>query len=171
MIIDLSDLIRNPDEKIVLDNDIEIENTEFMGESFTFINPLHINGEITNNTKSLEFRAHVEGKMGVQCARCRKDMTVPISFDISEVIMQDTVADPEEDVIIIDNEKLDIHDIVLNNFLMNVEGRYLCSDDCKGLCPKCGADLNMGDCGCGQEDIDPRWAKLAEIIKNSADTK
>ena len=44
--------------------------------------------------------------------------------------------------------KIDIDDIVANNFLMNVEGKYLCSEDCKGLCQHCGADLNEGDCGC-----------------------
>ena len=48
---------------------------------------------------------------------------------------------------------------------MNVEGKYLCSEDCKGLCQHCGADLNEGDCGCSQENIDPRWAALVDIIE------
>ena len=68
-------------------------------------------------------------------------------------------------------EEIDIYEVVLNNFLMNVEGKYLCMEDCKGLCTKCGADLNNGECGCDNDDIDPRWAKLAEIMKNSSDTK
>ena len=51
------------------------------------------------------------------------------------------------------------------NFLMNVEGKYLCSEDCKGLCQHCGADLNEGDCGCSQENIDPRWAALVDIME------
>ena len=61
--------------------------------------------------------------------------------------------------------KIDIDDIVANNFLMNVEGKYLCSEDCKGLCQHCGADLNEGDCGCSQENIDPRWATLIDIME------
>ena len=61
--------------------------------------------------------------------------------------------------------KIDIDDIVANNFLMNVEGKYLCSEDCKGLCQHCGADLNEGDCGCSQENIDPRWAALVDIME------
>ena len=60
---------------------------------------------------------------------------------------------------------IDIDDIVANNFLMNVEGKYLCSEDCKGLCQHCGADLNEGDCGCSQENIDPRWAALVDIME------
>ncbi len=170
MIIDLSEIIRDDDLKITLNNDIDVKNTKFMGEMFEFSKPLHVDGAITNNTKSLELNAHVTGEMQVQCARCRKDITVPVEFDISEVIMQDNGEITDEDVIVIDEEEIDIYDIILNNFLMNVEGKYLCKEDCKGLCTKCGKDLNLGDCGCDNDEIDPRWAKLAEIMKNSSDT-
>ena len=54
--------------------------------------------------------------------------------------------------------------MVADNFLMNVEGRYLCSEDCKGLCPQCGADLNVEECGCNNENIDPRWSTLIDIM-------
>ena len=171
MVIDLSEIIRDIDAKIILDNDIDVESTEFMGEMFTFEKPMHIKGTITNNTKSLEFTGKVEGEMQVLCARCRKPLTVPVDFDISEVIMQDNGEEIDDDVLVISGEEIDIYDVILNSFLMNVDGKYLCSEDCKGLCSKCGADLNLGECGCENDDIDPRWAKLAEIMKNSSDTK
>ena len=171
MVIDLSEIIRDIDAKINLDNDIEVESTEFMGEMFTFEKPMHIKGTITNNTKSLEFTGKVTGEMGVLCARCRKPLTVPVDFDISEVIMQDNGEEIDDDVLVISGEEIDIYDVIINSFLMNVEGKYLCNEDCKGLCSKCGADLNLGECGCDNDDIDPRWAKLAEIMKNSSDTK
>lgn len=171
MIIDLSEIIRDVDLKITLDEDIEVENTSFMGEEFEFSKPLHINGQITNNTKSLELKAKVTGDMQVRCARCRKPMTVPVSFSISEVIMQGEGEDLDLDVLVIEGEEIDIYDVLLNNFLMNVDGKYLCHEDCKGLCPKCGKDLNLGECSCDNDYIDPRWEKLAEIMKNSSDTK
>lgn len=171
MVIDLSEIIRDINAKINLDDDIDVGNTEFMGEMFTFSKPLHINGVITNNTKSLELSAEVTGEMGVLCARCRKPLTVPVNFKISEVIMQENGEEINDEVLIISGEEIDINDVILTNFLMNVGGKYLCSEDCKGLCTKCGADLNLGECGCDNDDIDPRWAKLAEIMKNSSDTK
>ncbi len=171
MIIDLSEIIRDVDSKITLDSGIEVENTSFMGEEFKFLKPLHITGQITNNTKSLELNAKVTGEVEVQCARCRKAMTVPVNFDISEVIIQDNGEDLDEDVLVIEGEELDLDDVIINNFLMNVDGKYLCSEDCKGLCPKCGHDLNLGECSCDNDYIDPRWEKLAEIMKNSSDTK
>ena len=171
MIINLSEIIRDVDAKIILDDDINIQNTKFMGELFAFEEPLHIKGAITNNTKSLELRARVTGHAKTQCARCRKELCIPVDFEVSEVIMQDNGQIVDEDVIVVSGEEIDIYDIVLNSFLMDVPGKYLCRENCKGLCAKCGADLNLGDCGCGDDDIDPRWAKLAEIIKNSPDTK
>lgn len=171
MIIDLSEIIKNDSIKINLDSDISFEQVEFMGESFQFEKPLHIKGTIVNNTKSLELNAEVEGEMGVCCARCREPLTVRVEFGVKEVIMQNAEGIDDEDVIVIDGEKIDIAEVVLNNFLMNVSGKYLCHDDCKGLCPKCGINLNKGECNCSDDDIDPRWAKLAEIMKDSSDTK
>lgn len=171
MIINLSEIIRDVDEKIILDNDINVQDTKFMGELFAFREPLHIKGTITNNTKSLELHARVTGVAKTHCARCTKELEVPVDFEVSEVIMQDNGHIADEDVIVISGEEIDIYDIILNSFLMNVPGKYLCREDCRGLCIKCGADLNLGDCGCENDDIDPRWAKLAEIMKNSPDTK
>ena len=171
MIIDLSEIIRDFDVRIKLDDDIDVQNTEFMGEMFSFEAPLHIAGTITNNTKSLELSGRVTGEMGVHCARCQKPLKVPVDFEISEVIMQDNGEEFDEDVLVINGEEIDIYEVIINNFLMNVEGKYLCKEDCKGLCAKCGADLNVKECDCDNDDIDPRWAKLAEIMKNSSDTK
>ena len=171
MIINLSEVIKDIDAKIILDNDIDIQNAEFMGENFVFTKPLHINGSITNNTKSLELSGKVTGEMEVQCARCRKPMKVPVEFAVLEVIMQDNGEVDNEDIIVITGEEIDVNDIILNSFLMNVEEKYLCSEDCKGLCSRCGKDLNLGDCGCDEDNIDPRWAKLAEIMKGLPDTK
>ena len=67
--------------------------------------------------------------------------------------------------------ELDLTEIVVSNILLNLSYKYLCSEDCKGLCPHCGTDLNLQDCDCDKEYIDPRWEKLAEIMKNMSDTE
>jgi uncharacterized protein len=46
---------------------------------------------------------------------------------------------------------------------LNVPGYALCRDDCKGLCPTCGAELNLGDCGCVTTEADSRWAALHKL--------
>ena len=171
MIIDLSEIIKDYGGKMSVSATIEMDDTDFLGESFTFDKPLNINGTIVNNTKSLEFSAKVEGEMQTHCARCNKPITVPVKFRINEVLVSEENGIQDDETIVFSDNKLDITDIVINGFLMSVSGKYLCREDCKGLCQKCGADLNDGDCGCENDEIDPRWADLQKIMKNMTDTE
>ncbi len=171
MIIDLSEIIKDYGGKLSISASIEMDDTDFLGESFVFDKPLNIKGTITNNTKSLEFVAKAEGEMQVHCARCNKAFVVPVSFRIKETLVGEDGEITDDEMIVYSGDKLDILEIVLNSFLMSVSGKYLCSEDCKGLCPKCGADLNEGQCECDTTEIDPRWAGLQEIMKKMTDTE
>ena len=172
MIIDLSGIMKDYGAKIVVSGDLSMEDVSFLGEQFSFKKPLSIEGSITNNTKSFEFKATVTGEMGVHCARCNKPLTVPVQFEICEILAQDDgTVSRDEDVVLFSGTEIDIREIVLNNFLINASGKYLCKEDCKGLCPHCGVDLNEQDCACQKEEIDPRWAALAEIMKKTSDTE
>ena len=169
MIIDLSSILKDYGGVMPFCVKSDLENTEFLGDEFKFPDGLLIEGKITNNTKSLHLAAAVKGKMIVQCARCLKPISKDVEFEISEILVKDSETNltEEDEVVIFSGYSLDIDDIVINNFLMNVSGKYLCKEDCKGLCSKCGQDLNVGECNCSDDEIDPRWAALAEIMKNS----
>lgn len=144
----------------------------FMGEDFDFSEPFKAEGVILNNSKALELDMTVTGKALVHCARCGKPLTTEISFPVRETLMREDEAAPEDDEIILySGKEIELDDVILSNFLMSVPVKYLCKEDCKGLCSVCGADLNEGDCGCDKDVIDPRWEKLAEIMKNMTDTK
>lgn len=171
MVIDLSEIIKDFGGKIDISGSVDLGNAEFMGDTFIFERPVLIRGTIANNTKSLDLEAKAEGEMKVHCARCQKPFVVPVKFRIHEILVSGEDNTDDSDVIAISGDELDIDEIVLNNFYMSLPGRFLCSEDCKGLCPKCGADLNLGGCGCDKEDIDPRWADLQKIMKDMADTE
>ena len=127
--------------------------------------------QTSGNTKSLEMSLKAEGEMQVHCARCGKPFVVPVKFRIHEILVREGSDSSDDETVVFSGEELDISEIVQNSFLMSVSGKYLCREDCKGLCPKCGADLNDGECGCDKEEIDPRWADLQKIMKNMTDTK
>lgn len=166
MIIDVSSVLKEYGKKIILDDDIDLEDTPFLGEIYHFTHPVHIKGSIANNGKALELKAKCSCGFTARCARCTKEIEVCEEFDVDEILSRDEDNNSEEsDVIVFDGMEIDLDDIVLNSFLMNIEGRYLCSEDCKGLCPNCGADLNEGDCGCSDEAVSPGWEGLLDIIK------
>ena len=87
----------------------------------------------------------------------------------AEVLMHLPSLETDGEIILFDGYEVDLSEVVRDRFLMNISGRYLCSEDCKGLCPVCGHDLNEGDCGCSGETIDPRWQALADILNQQND--
>ena len=71
----------------------------------------------------------------------------------------------EEDTLVAESEKIDLDALAWETLWTNLPLRLLCKEDCKGLCPKCGKDLNEGSCQCDHKEIDPRLAGLADFFK------
>ena len=169
MVIDVSSILKEFGGKIGFDDKAEIPDLNFGGSDYRFNEPLSVKGGVSNTGGTLVLKADVSGTVATQCARCMKDIDVPIEFTISETLMQSDEGDAiseDEDIIVFEGNTVDINEIVEDNFIMNLSPRYLCREDCTGLCPKCGKDLNEGECGCEDDEIDPRWAALADMIKN-----
>lgn len=172
MLIDLTDIIKNESGKLVISETFSMPEISFMGEEFDFSEPFKAEGVILNNSKALELDMTVTGKALVHCARCQKPLTAEISFPVKETLMrEDEAASEDDEIILYSGKEIELDDVIMSNFLMSVPVKYLCKEDCKGLCANCGADLNEGDCDCDKDVIDPRWEKLAEIMKNMTDTK
>lgn len=165
MIADVSAILKEIGGRIDIDGGVQLSDIDFLGEMYRFEKPLSIKGHISNTGKSLILRAKCGGTMITRCARCMKDIEVPVEFDIDENLIRAGEDVPDDDATVFDGTVIDIDDIVSNSFLMNVEGKYLCSESCRGLCNTCGADLNEGECGCHTETVDPRWAALIDIME------
>lgn len=167
MTIDVSSILKEIGGRIDIDGAVNMPDTEFLGE-YHFIEPLSVKGSVSNNGKSLILRAVAEGHMTTNCARCMTEITVPVRFEIDENLARDDgEVSEDEDIILFHDTSVEIDDIVFDNFLMNTTGKYLCKEDCKGLCVECGQNLNEGECGCSKENIDPRWSGLLDIMKNN----
>ena len=173
MIIDVSSILKEFGGKISFDDKTEISDLNFGGSDYRFSEPLSVKGGVSNTGGALSLKADVSGVMTTQCARCMKDIDVPIEFTISETLMRSDEVDgdlgtvsEDDDVIVFEGNTVNLDEIIENNLIMNLSPRYLCRDDCKGLCPKCGKDLNEEICDCKDDEIDPRWAALADMIKN-----
>ena len=171
MLIDLSSIIKVPGARLEIDGFANGESAEFLGETYRFPNPLKVEGVIYNNGQSLTLEAQVSGFMLTDCARCLEETEVSVDFEINELLSRvEDGADPDdEDIIIFEGHEIELDDIVTDNFLINMPGKYLCDEDCLGLCPTCGHNLNESDCGCNHEVIDPRWQALADIMNRQKD--
>lgn len=160
MICDLSTVLNNDGAELEISGVMPLEK-DACGTDVCFANGVAVSGKIICRGNVLELSAHVEGAFEVGCARCLKPLNRDVSFDFEETLVQEGEEVTDKDsVIVFAGMELDLSEIVVSNILLNLSYKYLCSEDCKGLCSKCGADLNVGDCGCEQGEIDPRWEKL-----------
>ena len=158
MICDVSAIVSNEGAQIALDgclNELSISpDAEVVSARIT--------GKIANSGGVLVLEAQVNAELKTACARCLKEIVLPVDFDFGETLVlagQETDADADS-VIFFEGKEIDVGEIAINNLLLNISSKYLCRDDCRGICPKCGKNLNEGDCDCNFFEIDPRWEKL-----------
>ncbi|HQO09289.1 MAG TPA: DUF177 domain-containing protein [Clostridiales bacterium] len=123
-------------------------------------NYLHITGSDT-----VEYRA--------VCDRCAEEFTsglivnIDYFFHIGEM---NSAGEGDIEIVYPDdnNGMLEFDGYFIESFFLAQPLRFLCKEDCRGLCQKCGADLNKTQCGCKDEEkVDPRWEKLTELIKKN----
>ena len=128
--------------------------------------------EIDHEGKFLALRGEARTVVKGVCCRCLEPVTVPVNCSFAEQLLYAkdvslfshlAVGEVEEKYFIYDNDTLDITDIVRESILAELPQKVLCKDDCRGLCPKCGKNLNQGQCDCDLHEVDPRLAILAKL--------
>ncbi len=86
-----------------------------------------------------------------------------------DTLLAEEVEDEEnEEIILLEDRALELDEVFTTECILAWGGKHLCSEDCRGLCPKCGKDLNEGPCGCGKE-LDPRFAALAKLLDKGSE--
>lgn len=160
MICDLSTVLNHDGAVLDISGTVSFAEDAF-GADVSFADGAAVCGSITCRGNVLELSAHVEGAFLANCARCLKELKQTLSFDFTETLVQEGEEVTDRDsVIVFAGMQIDLSEIVVSNILLHLSYRYLCSETCRGICPKCGADRNLSDCGCVNDEIDPRWEKL-----------
>ena len=143
-----------PDELDITDTDLKV------------MAPIHLEGVVENAGDVILFKADVKTEIERTCGRCLKVFTEPLAAQVVEKFYPAGAENIENDAFIYESDLLDITEPVRESLLLAVPLQSLCREDCRGLCPVCGADRNEGDCGCDATTVDPRLAALKQFIKN-----
>lgn len=106
-------------------------------------------------------RGPVRGRYVSICRRCLTEEAHDFDFRAAEVYRRP--GESWEERYDIAEGRIDLDPLVRDNVLLNLPVNPLCRDDCRGLCPRCGADLNAGPCDCPQE-VDIRWGALRDLL-------
>lgn len=164
MKLELIDILSGSRAAMDFEEFTEFDRESLEGLDVTFVSPVHIKGRAENIGGQVEISARVKTRISADCARCTKEIFEDVDFEFSERVSREAAAE-EDDVILLDSSVVDVADLALNNFITVSPMKYLCKEDCKGLCPHCGADRNSVDCGCDDDVTDPRFDVLNNLFR------
>jgi uncharacterized protein len=127
---------------------------------------------LTHTNRGILATGTFETEIQIDCSRCLCRFRCPLRFEIQDeyfplvdIFTGVPLPAPEEpDAFTIDEQHiLDLTEALRQGILLSLPMKPLCREDCAGLCPQCGQNLNEAACGCKTESVDPRWAKLAGV--------
>jgi len=128
-----------------------------------------VSGTVTDSGGYMELSATCKVAYTTRCARCLKELNREccISFIRPVAVSLQSDNEEEEYILVGENSKINIDEAISEELLLSLPYKDLCKEDCKGLCPKCGCDLNEKECSCPTKEIDPRWAVLKNFKPKS----
>ena len=146
-------------------------------EGVRLTEPPEVQGSLTRSAHEVRLQGTLRARAEVDCDRCLKTVEVPVEtkFEAKYVRADDyratETAELQEDDLsfsVLQEEAVDIDELVREQLLLALPSRALCTDECKGLCPACGANLNAHPCACEKSVTDPRWDALKGLANRKS---
>ena len=162
MLLDVSKLINAPGERIGFQFEMDLSDVDF-GGLYPAQRPVVVTGQVRNTAGMLTLTFTAASVLASVCDRCLKAFDDPRSVTCEYLLAERLENEDSEDVIELEDGHVDVGDLARTAFIFEMDRKTLCSEDCKGICPGCGVDLNQGTCVC-KKQTDPRLAVLARLL-------
>ncbi len=162
MIIDIKSLLDISGEKQELK--CEIMPTADRLSSFGILAPLKLEIALLNRATVLGLEYKVRFNQRCICDRCLKEELKENEMTFSHTLVRSLNGTESEGYLLVPDDRLNIAVVAEEDILLELPKWYLCREDCKGICPMCGVDLNCSSCGCKQDNSDPRLEILKKLL-------
>lgn len=149
MKLNVSKELRQPGRIGRCHEDVTIEDQEYLGRRLRFMAPLTVDGEYFYDGEGFSFKGTAKTELDSECALCSKQFNEKLSFDFDERFLREP--EPDSECYGYTGEELDVSQMLLDDLFLNLPVFSRCSEDCRGLCPVCGCDLNKVQCSCVRE--------------------
>ena len=166
MLLGLAKIIDSPGASIPFSTSVDLSDLRY-GISYPVSEPVVAEGIVRNTAGVMMMSGSIRTCIHGICDRCAgsfdRDVLIPI-----DVVLVTELADEENEdewVFPLEGDSADLDDIVRTVFVLNLDSKLLCKEDCQGLCHRCGKNLNDGPCNC-QKELDPRFAALKQLLEN-----
>ena len=164
MKLGLAKIIDNPGASVPFSASFDLSDLRF-GTCCPISEPVEASGNVRNTAGVLVMTGQITTTLHGVCDRCAGEFTSYEEIPIDVVLVTELSNEDNEDewVFPLEGDSADLEDIVRTVFVLNMDSKLLCKDDCKGLCCRCGKNLNHGPCNC-QKELDPRFAALRQLL-------
>lgn len=168
MIIDIAPLLRGEVKRM----DIDYSLSPLSLDGVVFESDAQVKGCVTDNAGYMRLSLKAELNYHGECARCLAPVDGVFSLDFERTVVTEGMLTDEQldelddEYVLLDGSELDVDMALSEELLLGFPSRLLCSEDCPGLCEKCGKPKRDGDCGCPTREIDPRLAILKTFFDN-----
>lgn len=136
------------------------ENMEFNQRAVAFAAPFTIDASYVFDGSGFNVTGSLNTVLCAQCALCAKNFEEPFGFEFDERFEKEP--SEESDAYCFSGDELDLSQMVRDNIFLHLPINSVCSEDCKGLCPRCGCDLNTAQCSCEKEEA-PQAGPLSAL--------
>lgn len=167
MLINLRKFLLSDDVILNITDALTISDEKFL-EKTKLNKTINFNGEFFKVEKNLLLNASITYTYLETCARCLEEFDNTITTSFKGTIVESLSGDnTSEDIeIVIRDGFIDLEDTIKQVVYLSMPMKALCSENCKGICPTCGANLNTEKCECDNVVIDPRLEKLKNLLKD-----
>ena len=164
MLLGLSKIIDCPGGVVPFETTLDLSQMDF-GGCCPLHEPVHAKGSVRNTAGVLILTAEIDAVLDGVCDRCCKHFHRPFTLPLEAVLVTKLESDQLDSPWVFElvGDDADLDDIFTTAVVLNMDSKLLCKPDCKGLCPRCGKDLNEGSCDCKPER-DPRLQVLEKLL-------
>ncbi len=168
MKLDLKQLAQEPGAVLPFSFQMELSRLEWNGAQ-PFARPVQVEGRVRNMAGAMLLTARLATVLSLFCDRCARPFEREKTVEYETLLAFELEDEENGDIVLVDGSgELKLDELMQEVFLLEMDTKNLCSEDCRGICPGCGVDLNTGSCRCKRE-IDPRLAKLAQLLEQKGD--
>ena len=165
MLLGLSKIIDSPGTSVSFSTSVDLSDLCY-GVSYPVTEPVKAEGLVRNTAGVMVMTGSITTCIHGICDRCAAEFHRDINIPIDVVLVTELSNEDNEDewVFPLEGDSADLDDIVRTVFVLNLDSKLLCNEDCQGLCHRCGKNLNDGPCNC-QKELDPRFAALKQLLE------
>ena len=164
MLLNVKPILHTPGKRMDFQFSMDLSALEFAGR-YPVTQPVEVTGQVRNTADVLELELTARTTLDAVCDRCGKAFPQEKEVTYQCLLAEELQNEDNDEIVLLEDGQADVGDLARTAFILGMDSKTLCSEDCKGLCPRCGADLNLGPCSCKKE-VDPRLAVLAKLLEN-----